>query len=74
MIGSSLKSKYILYESKNRGYDHLGIAFDKANKSYVETFFYNSDDLYMRNQKVLKVKKVCIFDKSGTLYLEDEFV
>lgn len=74
LIGSSLKSKYILYESKNRGYDHLGIAFDKANKSYVETFFYNSDDLYMRNQKVLKVKKVRIFDKPGTLYLEDEFV
>ena len=74
LIGSTLKSRYILFESKNMGYDNLGIAFDKANKSYVETFFYNSNDLYMRNQKLLKVKRARIFDKAGTLYLEDEFI
>lgn len=73
LIGSTLKSKYILYESKNQGYDHLGIAFDTNNRSYVETFFYNATDLYMRNQKILKVKKACIYDKAGVLYLEDVF-
>lgn len=74
LIGSTLKSKYILYESKNCGYNHLGIAFDNAQKPYVETFFFNSDEMYMRNQKVMKIKKACIFDKTGALYLEDKFL
>lgn len=72
-IGSVLQSRYILFENKGVGYDHLGIAYDKQGSTYVETFFYNPTDLYIRNQKIVKIKRVQIFDKTGDLYFEDDF-
>ena len=37
----------------------------------MESFFYNPTDIYIRNQKVVKVDKVEIYDKNGKLFLED---
>ena len=65
---------YILFEKKGKGFDHLGIAVDKLGRTYVETFFYNAADLYIRNQKVVKIEKVQIFDEMGNLYFEDNFI
>ena len=73
-IGSVLKSNYILFEKKGNGFDHLGVAVDKLGRTYVETFFHNTTDLYIRNQKVVKIKKVQIFDEMGNLYFEDNFI
>ena len=73
LIGSVLKSKYILFERKDAGYDHLGIAKDQSGGTYVETFFYNPTDIYIKNQRVLPITKLKIFDKQGNLYLEDVF-
>lgn len=71
LIGSNLKSKYILFEKKRHGYNHLCVAEDENGKKYAESFFYNSTDLYIRNQMTIKVKCVRIYDNFGVLYLED---
>ena len=73
LIGSVLNSKYILFEKRAAGYDYLGIAKDRSGRAYVETFFYNPTDIYIRNQKVLPITSLKIFDKQGNLYLEDIF-
>ena len=71
-IGSDLKAKYVLFEEKESGcYNHLCIAEAEANKKYLESFFYEPSDLYLRNQKRIKIKKVKIFDNKGILILED---
>ena len=46
-------------------------AKDAKEKRYAESFFYNPTDLYIKNQIILKVNKVQIFDKEGKLFLED---
>ena len=71
LIGSNLKAKYILFEKKKQGYNHLCVAEDRSGKKYVESFFHSSTDLYVCNQKIIKVKCVRIYDKFGILYLED---
>ncbi|MCI9126677.1 MAG: hypothetical protein HFG28_05710 [Eubacterium sp.] len=71
LICSSLKSKYILFEKKEQGYNHLCIAQSIKATKYVESFFYNSTDLYIRNQKLIKVKKIKIYDSKGNIYMED---
>lgn len=71
LIGSTLKAKYILFEKKMQGYNHLCIAEDGKGQKYAESFFHNSTDLYLRNQRIIKVKRIRIFDDSGKLYLED---
>lgn len=71
LICSSLKSKYILFEKKEQGYNHLCIAQSIKVTKYVESFFYNSTDLYIRNQKLIKVKKIKIYDSKGNIYMED---
>lgn len=71
LICSSLKSKYILFEKKQQGYNHLCIAQSIKATKYVESFFYNSTDLYIRNQKLIKVKKIKIYDSKGNIYMED---
>lgn len=71
-IGSDLKAKYVLYEEKEPGcYNHLCIAEADVNKMYLESFFHEPSDLYLRNQKRIKIKKVKMFDNKGTLILED---
>lgn len=74
LIGSNLKAKYILFEKKKQGYNHLCIAEDGNDKKYAESFFYNSTDLYLRNQRIIKIKCIRIYDDSGKLYLEDSLL
>lgn len=71
LIGSNLKAKYILFEKKQQGYNHLCIAEDRNGKMYAESFFHSRTDLYLHKQKTIRVKLIRIYDNFGTLYLED---
>ncbi len=72
LIGSKLRGDYILFENqKTKGYNYLSVAKDARQKRYVESFFYHPTNLYIRNQNIVKVSKVEIFDNEGNLYLED---
>lgn len=72
LIGSKLRGDYILFENqKSQGYNYLSVAKDAHGQRYAESFFYNPADIYMRNQNIVKVSKVEIYDKVGNLYLED---
>ena len=72
LIDSKLRGDYILFENqKTQGYNYLSIAMDAKQNRYVESFFYNPTDIYIRNQQIVKVAKVEIYDKNGELYLED---
>lgn len=72
LIGSRLRGDYILFENqRSQGYNYLSVAKDTQQKRYAESFFYNPADHYIRNQKIVKVNKVEIYDKDGKLYLED---
>lgn len=72
LIGSKLRGDYILFENqKSQGYNYLSVAKDTQQKRYAESFFYNPADRYIRNQKIVKVSKVEIYDKDGNLYFED---
>lgn len=66
-------TKYILYEAEQEGYKQLCIAGKGLNEYYAETFFFESSDDYIRNQKTVKVKTVQMIAPDGTIYLEDEF-
>lgn len=72
-IGSSLNAKYILFESFNQGYNHFCIAEDENLRYYAESFFCSLDDRYLRNQKIVKIDRIQIYDDKGQLYLQDEF-
>ena len=73
LIGSKLRGDYILFQNqKPNGYTYLSIAKDVHQIRYAESFFYNPTDLYIRNQNIVKVSKVEIYDKNGNLYMEDE--
>lgn len=72
LIGSKLRGDYILFEKqKPQGYSYLSVAKDAHSKRYAESFFYNPTDIYRRNQNIVKVSKVEIYDKAGNLYFED---
>lgn len=72
LIGSDLKAKYVLFEEKEQGcYNHLCVAEADVNKKYLESFFYEPSDLYLRNQNRIKISKVKIFDNKGKPFLED---
>ncbi len=71
-ICSNLKANYILYEQRDgKGYNHLCIAEDSKNIKYAESFFYNSTNLYIHNQRTVRIKNVKIYDDKGELFLED---
>lgn len=71
LIGSNLKAKYILFEKKQQGYNHLCVAKDRNGKMYAESFFHSPTDLYIRKQNTIKVKCIRIYDNFGAMYLED---
>lgn len=72
LIGSKLRGDYILFEKKiSSGFNYLSIAKDYQQKRYAESFFYNPTDLYVRNQTIVKVSKVEIYDNKGKLFLKD---
>lgn len=71
LIGSNLKAKYILFEKKQQGYNHLCVAKDGNGKMYAESFFHSPTDLYIRKQNTIRVKCIRIYDNFGAIYLED---
>lgn len=75
IIKSKLKSDYILFEEKNNGkYNHMAIALDKkTGKRYIETFFNESSNKYIHNQKIEKVKSFYLYDKNNKLIVNDSF-
>ena len=75
LIGSDLKAKYILFEETEQGcYSHLCVAETNENICYLESFFYEPSDLYIRNQKRIKIRNVKMFDNKGKLFLEDNLL
>ena len=58
LINSKIKSDYLLFEERiNKEYNHLGIAFDKnSNRRYIETFFHQDTDMYIKGQTIVKVR------------------
>ena len=72
-IGSSLQASYVLFEKRETGYNHLCIAEDSFSEKYAESFFYNPTDRYIRNQNIVKIRTVTIYDDKGSLYLKDTF-
>ncbi len=73
LIGSSLKSDYILFEKYNKGYNHMCIAIDSLCKNYAESFFYEPSDKYINRQSIVKVSKISILDNKGNEFVNDEF-
>lgn len=71
VLGSALNADYILFENKDPGYNHLCVAQDKNGDRYAESFFYHEQNDYINNQKIVKVKKVIIYDNQNNIYLED---
>lgn len=74
-IKSSLKSDYILFEEKQKKvYNHMGIAKDSLiNKRYIETFFHEPTEKYLKGQQIVKVKSFQLFDQEGNIIVEDTF-
>lgn len=55
-------------------YNHMGIAKDVATGSrYIETFFHETSDKYIRGQKVVKIKEFRLFDSTGNIIVEECF-
>ena len=71
LIGSKLSSDYILFENKTDGINHLCVAKSHNGERYAESYFHNTTDLYIKNQHIVKVKKVYIYDGTGKLYFQD---
>ena len=75
LINSKIKSDYLLFEEKkNSEYNHLGIAVDAATqKRYIETFFHQSSDMYIRGQQIVKVKSFTLYTPDNQIIVSDSF-
>lgn len=75
IMKSKIKSDYVLFEKKiTNSYNHMGIAKNvKSGERYVETFFNNKTDCYIRNQKIVAVKSFKLIDTKGNIIVEDSF-
>lgn len=75
LINSKIKSDYLLFEEKkNSEYNHLGIAVDVATqKRYIETFFHQSSDMYIRGQQNVKVKSFTLYTPDNQIIVSDSF-
>ena len=68
-------TKYIFYEQEKDAYRHLCIKENKQNsKFYVESFFYEKSDDYIKRQVHDDVISLSIITKNGEVYLEDSFI
>ncbi len=76
LINSKIKSDYILFEEKaNNEYNHLGIGVDpQTKKRYIETFFHQPTDMYIKNQLIEKVKSFTLYSPDNKVILTDSFV
>lgn len=74
MVGT----KYLLgkiTEQEVEGYRQLCIKENKENeKYYVESFFYEKSDDYIKGQICENVKSLSIVSKEGAVYLKDSFI
>ena len=73
-INSKIKSDYLLFEEEDEGYNHLGIATDTLTKNrYIETFFYQNTDMYIKGQTVVKVNSFTLYSSDGKIIVTDNF-
>lgn len=72
-FNSTLKSDYILFETKSGGYNHMGIAKDTTGNRYLETFFQEPTNLYLTGQQIVKVKRYTLYDAEGNVIINDIF-
>ena len=64
LINSKIKSDY----------NHLGIAFDKnSNRRYIETFFHQDTDMYIKGQTIVKVKSFALYSPDNHVIVTDSF-
>jgi len=69
-----VNTKYILFEKEQNAYRQLCIKQNPMDQLYyVETFFYEKSDDYIRGQMQDKIKKIKVLAPDGTVYLEDTF-
>ena len=75
LIKSKIKSDYILFEQKaNSQYNHLGIAKDSnTNNRYIETFFHQTTDMYIKGQTIVKVKGFTLYSPDNKIIVTDSF-
>lgn len=75
LIKSKIKSNYLLFEQKtNNEYNHLGIAEDIVTKDrYIETFFHQKTDMYIKGQNIVKVKSFTLYTPDNKIIVTDSF-
>lgn len=75
LINSKIKSNYLLFEQKaSNGYNHLGIAEDHNTKNrYIETFFHQTTDMYIKGQSIVKVKSFALYTPDNEIIVSDSF-
>lgn len=75
LIKSKIKSDYLLFEEKPNGeYNHLGIAEDAiTGNRYIETFFHQTTDMYIKGQTIVKVKKFTLYTPENQIIVTDSF-
>jgi hypothetical protein len=75
LIKSKIKSDYLLFEKKSNGeYNHLGIAEDTITKNrYIETFFHQTTNMYIKGQTVVKVKLFTLYTPDNQIIVTDSF-
>lgn len=75
LIKSKIKSDYLLFEQKaNNEYNHLGIAEDSNTKNrYIETFFHQTTDMYIKGQTIVKVKSFTLYTPDNQIIVTDSF-
>jgi len=71
---SQIKSDYLLFEQKENGFNHLGIANDKIKgRRYIETFFHETSDQYIKGQTIEPIVKFTITDRNNKIIVSDTF-
>ena len=75
LIKSKIKSDYLLFEQKAKNeYNHLGIAEDNNTKNrYIETFFHQTTDMYLKGQTIVKVKSFTLYTPDNQIIVTDSF-
>ena len=75
LINSKIKSDFLLFEEKiNKEYNHLGIALDtNTNNRYIETFFHQKTDMYIKGQNIVKVDEFTLYSPTNEIIVQDTF-
>ncbi|WP_461811445.1 hypothetical protein [Faecalimonas sp.] len=75
LIKSKIKSDYILFEKKdNNEYNHLCIAKDiNTNSRYLETFFHQKTDMYIKGQTIVKVKGFTLYAPDNKIIVDIKY-